>query len=59
MKTIDDVCGQPKGSFKNFIKQKEEILRKVEANRRARILAARNGQPLPELGFEVELWMVA
>lgn len=59
MKTIDDVCGQPKGSFKNFIKQKDEILRKIDANRRERIKAHRAGLPLPELGFEVDMWMVA
>ena len=57
--TIDEVCNQPHGTFKKFIAWKENVIRQVEENRKARIRAARNNQPLPSLGFEVELWMLA
>ena len=57
-KTIDEVCRQPNGSFNKFIKRKNELLRIIEKNRKDRIYAIRNNQPIPELGFEVELWMV-
>lgn len=58
-KTIDELCGEPEGSYKQFVKQKESYQQKIEANRKARIAAHRQGLPLPELGFEAELWMVA
>jgi len=45
-------------SIKEFIKKKNEYIRLIEQNRKDRIKASRNNQPLPELGFEAELWMV-
>jgi hypothetical protein len=37
MKTIDEYCNRPTGSFAAFIKQKENFLRTVEAERKERI----------------------
>ena len=59
MKTIDDICKQPKGSFQAFVNCTRELQRTIEENRKARIRARREGKPLPELPFEVELWMLA
>jgi len=58
-KTIDDICGSSEGTFHDFIKRKNEILRLVEENRKVHIRAHRAGKPLPELPFEVELWMLS
>ena len=57
-KTIDEVCGKPEGSFKRFIELKNEYTAKIEQNRKNRIKAFKNHELLPELDFEVEMWMV-
>jgi hypothetical protein len=46
-------------SFKEFIDKKNEYIRKIEQNRKDRIYAVKNNLPLPELDFEVELWMLS
>ena len=58
-KTIDDVCGKPEGSFKKFIELQHERAAKIEQNRKDRIKAFKNHEVLPELDFEVEMWMEA
>lgn len=45
-KTIDESCGRPAGSFKKFLKQKEDYLTKSEEKRSARIKAHRNSRQL-------------
>lgn len=39
--TIDEVCGQPDGSFKKFIERQEQEAREHEERRKARIREAR------------------
>lgn len=41
-KNIDELCKSEPGSFKKFLKQKEAYLKKMDANRKARIHASRN-----------------
>ena len=41
LETIDETCKQPAGSFKKFIEKKENHLRSLEQQRKARIRAAR------------------
>lgn len=40
-KTIDELCKQPAGSFKKFIKEKENFLLSLEKERKERIRASR------------------
>jgi len=42
--TIDEHCGQPQGSFKKFLKEKEDFLKKLEEDRKTRIRAARKNK---------------
>ena len=57
--TMDEFCGNPPGTFKKFIQERETRMQAIEQHRKDRIRAIRNNQPVPELGFEVELWMLA
>lgn len=41
LKTIDEVCGKPAGSFQQSLKEKEAYLNDLEQKRKARIKAAR------------------
>ena len=47
LKTIDDDCGLPQGSFAEFVKAKEQFLSDIESERKARIKAFREGIQLP------------
>lgn len=47
LKNIDEVCGQPAGSFEKFIKDKEQFQKDLEIHRKARIQAIKHGLPLP------------
>jgi len=40
-KTLDEVCGQPKGSFKLFIEKQRQELQGIERERKSRIIANR------------------
>ena len=40
-KTLDESCGQPEGSFKKFVAEKEAFLKKLEDDRKNHIRAAR------------------
>jgi len=42
VKTIDEVCGNPKGTFKRNLKKTEEELQKAENARAERILKKQN-----------------
>jgi hypothetical protein len=42
VKTIDEVCGNPKGTFKRNLKETEEELQKAENVRAERILKKQN-----------------
>jgi hypothetical protein len=39
MKTLDEVCGQPPGSFAKYLQDKSEYLKNQEAKRAERIRA--------------------
>lgn len=38
LRTIDDVCDVPKGSFKKFIKKQKQDMQRIERNRKKRIM---------------------
>ena len=44
-KTIDEVCGSPKGTFAAFAKKKDAFLVKIEKDRKRRIAAFLNRKP--------------
>jgi len=41
LKTIDEVCNQPPGTFRKFIERQEEILINIERERKERIRRSR------------------
>lgn len=41
VKTIDEVCGKPAGSFRKYLEEKSAYLKRIEQERQARIKAAR------------------
>jgi hypothetical protein len=45
-KTIDERCGKQQGSFKAFLKEKEDYLRKLEDKRKKRIESARTAREM-------------
>jgi hypothetical protein len=57
LKTIDDVCGNPAGTFKKYIEEQKTRDRLIAEHTIARRNAIRNNLPIPELGFKLELWM--
>jgi hypothetical protein len=40
MRTLDEVCGQPPGSFAKYLQEKSAYLKNLEAKRAKRIRAA-------------------
>ena len=43
-KTIDEVCGQPHGSFQKFVEAQRRALQEIERERKERIRRLRNKQ---------------
>jgi hypothetical protein len=41
-KTIDEVCGDERGTFKKFVQKKTAHLRAIESERKERILVSRD-----------------
>jgi hypothetical protein len=58
LKTLEEAFSLPPGSFAKHIAEREELQRKIAEHQVACIRAHRAGLPRPELGFEVELWMI-
>jgi len=48
VKTIDEVCGNPKGSFKRSLKEQTEELEQQEKNRQKRIRKANADKAITE-----------
>lgn len=45
LKTIDELCGKPAGSFKKFLQEQRDEARRIEMERRKRILEKRRNNP--------------
>lgn len=54
-RTIDEVFGNPPGTFRRLIQNQHDRAKLIELNRRNRITALRQGKTPPELHFTVTL----
>ena len=59
LRTIDEFCNQPKGSFKKFIEKKETFIKQIEQERKDRMRGVKSLHPIPDMEMEEMLSMMA